>query len=88
MYPLLYGHVEKGASRQTRMERPSLLDLQLPKLYQLDNRLRTTFDVQFLHHIRNMVANGFLADEQLLSDISCCFVLYQQLEHLSFTMRQ
>ncbi|MDF2904322.1 MAG: hypothetical protein K0S25_1960, partial [Bacillus sp. (in: firmicutes)] len=30
-------------------------DLQFPKLDQLDNRLRTAFDVKLLHNVREVV---------------------------------
>lgn len=63
-------------------------DLELPELNQLDNRLRTAFDVQLLHHIRDMVANRFLADEQLLGNVAGRFVLHKQFENFTFPIGQ
>ena len=60
------------------------LNLQLPELDQLDNRLRTTFDVQLLHYVRDVVADRFLADEKLLGNVAGRFVLHKQLENFAF----
>jgi len=64
------------------------LDRKLPELDQLDYRLRTTFDIQFLHYVRDVVPDGLLADEQLLGNVASCFVLHEQFEHLAFPIRE
>jgi hypothetical protein len=38
------------------------------------------------HDIGDVVANGFLADEQRLGDVPGRFVLYQQLEYFTFAI--
>jgi len=63
-------------------------NFQFPKLDQFDDRLRTTFYIQLLHHIRDVVANRFLADEQLLGNVASRFVLYKQFEHFAFPNRE
>jgi len=56
--PSLPLHGPAGNEKEGRLHRtqapPGGSDLELPKLDQLDNRLRTTFDVQLLHHIRHV----------------------------------
>jgi hypothetical protein len=63
-------------------------DFQLAELDQLDYRLRTTFDIQLLHQIRNVVSDRFLADKQLLGNVASRFVLHEQFEHFAFPIRE
>lgn len=60
------------------------LNFQLPELDQLDNRLRTTFDIQLLHNVRDMVSDRFLADKQLLRNVTCRLVLHKQFKDFAF----
>ena len=66
---------------------PAWSDFQLPELDQLDNRLRTPFDVQFLHHIRDVIAHCLFTDEQLLGDFPGCLVLYEKFKYFAFPIR-
>lgn len=67
---------------------PVCLNFQFPKANQLDNSLRSTFYVQLLHHIRNVVANGFFTNKQRLGNLLGGFVLNKQFEHFSLPVRQ
>jgi hypothetical protein len=66
----------------------SALNLELPELNKLNNRLRTTFDIQLLHHIRDVVADRFLADKQLLRNVAGRFILYEQFEDFAFPISE
>lgn len=48
-----YGVKKKACGFLRTRRLPS--DFQLPKLDQLDNRLRATFDIQLLHDVGNVV---------------------------------
>jgi len=61
---------------------------QFSKSYEFYDGLRATFDIQFLHDIGDVIANGFLADEQCLRNVPGRFVLDQQLENFPFTVGQ
>lgn len=64
------------------------LDAELPEPNQLDNRLRTTLNIQFLHNIGDVIAHGFLADKQLLCYVLRRLVLHKQLKHFTLTICQ
>jgi len=86
--PPLVASSEKEGRLHLAHASPVGSDLELPELDQLDNRLRTTFDIELLHHIRDMVPDRFLAYEQLLSDIASRFVLHKQFENFAFPIGQ
>lgn len=61
-------------------------DFQLPKLDQLDNRLRATFDIQLLHDVGNVITDGFLTNKQLPGNVARRFILHEKFKDLPFTM--
>lgn len=64
------------------------LNFEIAESYEFHDRLGPSFYVQLLHHVRDMIADGFFADEKLLGDFLGRFVLDQQLENFPFPVRQ